>query len=128
MTFVLYQVAPRHPRATTRALPPHPLPTRPYYTTNRPPGPCIVGAGEDVDGGWGPCGNPVWGTGNPSVPTTSLLRICNVLTTIAHPPHPHPARPCYRRPPLAASWHTRGDGLSSPWSRSPYHGTQFHRQ
>src|SRR6266496_2775878 len=35
--------------------------------------------------GWGPCGNPVWGTGNPSVPTTSLLLICNVLTTKVRP-------------------------------------------
>src|SRR5437773_10047639 len=40
-------------RATTRAHPPHPLPARPYYTTNRPTKPCIVGAGEDVDVGLG---------------------------------------------------------------------------
>ena len=56
-------------RATTRAHPPHPLPTRPYYTTNRPTKPSIVGAGEDMDAGMGPWWLPVLPT------TTSLLLI-----------------------------------------------------
>src|SRR5437016_6535311 len=38
---------------------PHPLPARPYYTTNWPAKPCIVGAGEDVDVGMGPLWLPV---------------------------------------------------------------------
>src|SRR5437660_9796172 len=38
---------------------PHPLPARPYDTTNRPPRPCIVGAGEVVGVGLGPLWLPV---------------------------------------------------------------------
>ena len=55
---------------------PHPLPARPYYTTNWPAKPCIVGAGEDVDVGMGPWWLPVRAYHRLSSPYLACIGAC----------------------------------------------------
>src|SRR5947209_10266798 len=87
-----------HGRATTRAHAPHPLPARPYDTTNRP-------AKVVYRRGWGPCcqyrlnkeegGSMMERDGRPQGPTT---------------PHPLPARPYDTTNWLAKAVYRRGRG------------------